>query len=112
MGIPKRNPASRLAVEDMTQGKCDDLNLVADYILWARHEVMLHSCMYYYLADTLIPDYEWDMMAKDLGDIQDAYPDISEEVNYYNEHFEDFNGCTGCHFPHLDFVQEAERRLS
>lgn len=112
MGIPKRSPASRDAVQSMVAGECDDLNLVADYILWARHELMVHSCIYYYLGDTCIPDYEWDMMGKNLGEIQEIYPHISEQINYYSEYFEDFNGSTGCHFPHMDFLVEAIARTT
>lgn len=110
MGIPKRSPASRKIVEEMVNGVCNDPVLVADYILWARHEVMVHSCIYYQLDDCVIPDYQWDMLAKNLGDIQDNYPDISEQINYYADYFVDFNGATGCHFPHADFITEATVR--
>lgn len=112
MGIPRRSPVTSEQVDLMTEAKFDDLNLVADYILWARHEIMVHSCIYYQLCDIAIPDYTWDMLAKALAEIQENYPHVSDEVNYYSEYFEDFTGATGCHFPHYDFLTEATARCA
>ena len=81
----------------------------AGKILRLRKQILIHSCIYYVLNDSVISDYDWSQKAKELCALQDEYPDISKEVPWY-EAFKDFDPSTGYNLPIRDpyVIDEAQ----
>lgn len=63
-----------------------------------RLQVLVHSCLYYKLATSLVSDQQWQAWADELVELQEKYPLICERVDYHEE-FKDFDGSTGFHLP-------------
>lgn len=63
-----------------------------------RYLVLVHSCIYYELSDSLISDAEWDVIAMRLVEMQRLYPAAALAALLHKE-FEDFDGNTGFHLP-------------
>ena len=66
--------------------------------------MLIHSCLYYHLNYNIILDKQWDKWARELRDLQNQYPEISEQVTLY-EYFQDWDASTGAFLPiTLDWV--------
>jgi len=72
--------------------------IIADKILRDRLRLLVHSKIYYEFDGNMISDKDWDEMAKELVVLQRDYPDISEQVDWY-EAFKDWDGSTGAFLP-------------
>lgn len=81
-------------------------------ILRRRKQIMVHSCLYYRMSTNIISDFAYDMIGKRLGKLQQEYPELSKEVDYYYEYFKDYTPeCTsGYNLPiaNQDVVGTAE----
>ena len=71
---------------------------VAEKIQQRRLQLLIHSCIYYEFNQNLISDKQWDEWAKELKTLQLEYPDISENVMWY-EAFRDWDASTGAFLP-------------
>ena len=75
-----------------------------------RWYIVIHSCIYYELNDSVITDAEWDEAAKKLVKITKRTPQIAEECVFAKE-FKDFDGSTGYHLPLKNERVLAKARL-
>lgn len=78
-----------------------------------RRQVLLHSCIYYRLNDSIWTDELYDKKSRELQKLQKQYPDIAKEC-VYAEAFKDFDETTSgfrlpIHLPHI--VAKAQRLL-
>jgi NAD-dependent DNA ligase len=64
-----------------------------------RRQVLIHSAIYYRWNKSIIDDHTFDKWAKELADLQTAYPEIASKCVYAKE-FEDFDGSSGFDLPH------------
>lgn len=71
---------------------------IYELIRQRRLQMLVHSCIYYRLNTSLITDKEFDTWARELKRLQEENPDISSQVEWYNE-FKDWDGTTGFHLP-------------
>ena len=77
---------------------------IAEKIQQRRYQMLIHSCLYYHLNNNIISDKQWDSWARELRDLQNQYPEISEQVRLY-EYFSDWDASTGAFLPiTLDWV--------
>lgn len=84
---------------------------IADLIQRRRYQLLVHSCIYYYLHDNIVEDFQWDSWARELVDLQERYPEISKQVVLY-EYFKDWDAVTGMCLPiTLDWVIALANRL-
>lgn len=85
---------------------------VAEKIKQRRLQLLVHSCIYYNLNSNIISDKKWDEWAKELLALQNEYPEISKQVDYY-EAFADWDASTGAFLPLNDewVVRKAQRLL-
>lgn len=60
--------------------------------------MLVHSCIYYHLNQNVISDKQWDEWARELRDLQNQYPKISEQVTLY-DYFKDWDASTGAFLP-------------
>lgn len=82
---------------------------IAERIQNLRYVMLIHSCIYYKLNDSIMDDYRWNELAHELADLQNKYQLISEKVTLY-EYFEDWDGSTGAFLPlNLDWVVKKAR---
>lgn len=70
--------------------------VTAERILQLRHIMLVQSYLYYQKGNPTMSDYQWSMLARELADLQKKYPEISEQVMYY-EDFREWDGSTGFH---------------
>jgi hypothetical protein len=78
-----------------------------------RHNMLVHSCLYYRLNTNIISDHKFDSMAKELAELQLAHPSIAAEC-VYHEYFIEFDGSSGYDLPyHLpEIINRAMRLLN
>lgn len=93
---------------DIFQG--EDLK-IASKIQQRRLQVLVHSCIYYHFNQNLVSDKQFDMWARELVQLQNDHPDISEKVPWA-EAFKGFDASTGFDLPITDpWVMEKARKL-
>ena len=74
--------------------------------------MLVHSCLYYEFDNNIIPDTKWDEWAKELVQLQKEYPEISENVRWY-EYFKDWDASTGAFLPLKDeWVIKKAKQIS
>ena len=61
--------------------------------------MLVHSCMYYELDDTIISDDLWQQWADELEVLQREHPDCCK-IGFFDKEFADWSGATGNHLPH------------
>ena len=78
-----------------------------------RLQVLIHSCIYYELNESIVSDSTWSKWALELETLQKQNPKISKQV-IYAEAFENFDHSTGCNLPLKDpwVVAKAKWLLS
>lgn len=78
-----------------------------------RLQVLIHSCIYYELNESIVSDSTWSKWALELKTLQKQNPEISKQV-IYAEAFENFNHSTGYNLPLKDpwVVAKAKWLLS
>src|SRR5690606_18840799 len=77
-----------------------------------RRQILLHSCIYYRLNDSIWTDEQYDKKARELQRLQEKFPDIAKECVYAKE-VEDFTETTsGFKLPiHGPVIVEKAQRL-
>ena len=84
---------------------------VAEKIQQRRLQLLVHSCLYYELNQSIVPDVVWDKWAKELVQLQMDYPKIAKEV-IWADAFEGFDGSTGFDLPIRDeWVMNKAKQL-
>lgn len=83
---------------------------IAELIQRRRLQLLVHSCLYYEMNTNLVTDRQWDLWAKELVQLQQQYPAVSENVIYYNA-FKDWDASTGAFLPLKDpwVVRKAQQ---
>lgn len=77
-----------------------------------RHQILIHSFLYYRLDTNIISDHTYDMWSKELAELQQEYPELSKEVKTLYEGFKDFDGSSGYDLPMGDpYLQGKAQRL-
>lgn len=66
-----------------------------------RAQMLIHSRLYYWLADPIISDHVWQQRANELAELQKQHGDI---IGWYDEAFADWTGSTGFDLPSDEWV--------
>lgn len=74
---------------------------IAEKIQQRRLQILVHSCIYYEMNQTIISDKKWDEWARELKKLQEDYPEISRQVEWYAA-FADWDASTGAFLPLKD----------
>lgn len=72
--------------------------MVKELIQRRRLQLLVHSCIYYILDESIISDSTWSRWAAELVELQQRYPEIAETVCWH-EAFQGFDGSTGFDLP-------------
>lgn len=76
-------------------------NEAKELIKKRRDQILIHSCIYYELNESLITDNQWATWAKELVKLQTKYPDIAKNLPWAKA-FENFDASTGYNLPLRD----------
>lgn len=74
---------------------------IESLIRYRRLQVLIHSCIYYEMNESIVLDSTWSKWALELETLQKQYPKISKQM-IYAEAFENFDHSTGCNLPLKD----------
>lgn len=79
-----------------------------------RHQILVHSILYYRLDSTLVPDATFDAWGRELAALQREDPEASEAVEYQLAAFRNYTGNTGFDLPLDDpgATEVAQRLLA
>ena len=79
-----------------------------------RSQMLVHSCIYYRLDDSLITDHEWMQRAQTLAKLQEVIKAKAGHcsIGWYDDAFEDWDGSSGFQLPLADpWVVSKARHL-
>ena len=79
-----------IAVED---------DAISSKIKQRRLQILVHSCIYYDLGDSIVSDAKWQQWSNELLQLQKDYPQIADKVIYAQD-FKTFDGTTGYNLPY------------
>lgn len=69
---------------------------IGEHIKQRRVQMLVHSCIYYVLADSVVSDHQWQQWANELRDTQQRF---GGEIGFFDDAFRDWDGSTGFHLP-------------
>lgn len=78
-----------------------DKNEVRVLIKRRRAQMLIHSCIYYELDNSIISDNQWQEWADHLERLQTENPDCCK-IGFFDFEFRDWTGATGNHLPLRD----------
>lgn len=82
----------------------------AEKIKRRRLQILVNSCIYYELDDSLVDDYTFDSWCRELVDLNKENPGVYSDR--FDPWFEDFTGETGYNLPLRDpWVYNTAQRL-
>ena len=86
---------------------------VKEIIRQRRSQMLVHSYLYYRLDKPIISDDIWQKWANELAELQRENP-FDCNINFFDDHFKDWNGDTGFHLPLYDVKvsRKAEQILN
>jgi NAD-dependent DNA ligase len=64
-----------------------------------RAQMLIHSCIYYELNETVVDDHTWQRWADELEQLQKQNPELLV-IDFFDHEFKDWDGATGAHLPH------------
>ena len=65
-----------------------------------RHQILVHSCIYYYYDLNIIDDNTFDRWCNELLDLQAKYPEICKKVRWHKPFTEKFSHASGFNLPY------------
>lgn len=67
-----------------------------------RLQMLVHSCIYYELDESVISDHQWQSWADELAELIQKYPDLNRKIDQFDQYFSDWDGSSGFNLPHLN----------
>jgi NAD-dependent DNA ligase len=74
-------------------------DLIKAKIRQRRAQMLVHSCLYYELNESIVSDHTWQEWADELEALQTNNPECVK-LNFFDNEFRDWSGATGNHLPH------------
>ena len=74
---------------------------IVEMIRRRRAQMLIHSCLYYELNESMVSDHQWQAWADELAELQRQNPDKCV-IGFYDEEFKDWDGSSGYHLPLRD----------
>jgi hypothetical protein len=71
---------------------------VKEKIRQRRAQMLVHSCLYYEMDQSIVDDHTWQRWADELAQLQkDNAKDC--KINFFDREFSDWDGSSGYHLP-------------
>ena len=74
---------------------------IVEMIRRRRAQMLIHSCLYYELNESMVSDHQWQAWADELAELQRQHPDKCV-IGFYDDEFQDWDGSSGYHLPLRD----------
>ena len=74
---------------------------VVELIRQRRAQMLIHSCLYYEMNESIVTDHQWQAWANELAKLQQEHPDKCV-IGFFDEEFKDWDGSSGYHLPLRD----------
>lgn len=58
---------------------------ITEKISQRRSQVLVHSCLYYYLDTNIIEDHQYDAWAREVKELVKKYPEEAKKARFANE---------------------------
>jgi len=71
---------------------------VKEKIRQRRSQMLVHSCLYYEMDESIVSDDKWQQWANELALLQDENPNDCN-IDFYDKEFEDWTGASGAFLP-------------
>ncbi len=71
---------------------------VKEKIRQRRSQMLVHSCLYYEMDESIVSDDKWQQWANELALLQLENPNDCR-LDFYDEEFEDWTGASGAFLP-------------
>ena len=71
---------------------------VKEKIRQRRSQMLVHSCLYYEMDESIVSDDKWQQWANELALLQDENPDDCN-IDFYDKEFKDWTGASGAFLP-------------
>jgi len=71
---------------------------VKEKIRQRRSQMLIHSCLYYEMDQSIVDDYTWQRWADELADLQKNNPKDCN-IGFFDREFSDWDGSSGYHLP-------------
>ena len=75
---------------------------VKSLIVKRRGQMLVHSCIYYHMADNVVTDHQWQAWANELAELQKAH---GTAWGFYDAQFEGWDGSSGYALPTDEYVR-------
>lgn len=79
----------------------EETNPVKELIKQRRSQMLIHSCLYYEMNESIVSDNQWQKWADDLVLLQQNFPELCN-MDFYDSYFENWDGSTGFDLPLRD----------
>lgn len=80
---------------------------IKEKIQQRRLQMLLHSYIYYEKGTSIVSDATFDRWAYELRDLQKQYPEIANQVMWY-QYFKEWDGTTGFNLPYMVIKDRAD----
>lgn len=77
-------------------------------VSWLQRAILIHSCLYYRYNKSIISDEKYDLICKQLSDMQKELTESELKDTEYYQAFYDFDGSTGFHLLSRLDVEQLE----
>ena len=68
--------------------------MIEELIKRRRAQMLIHSYLYYWKDDPIVSDYQWQLWAEELTELQES---SHQDIGFYDKEFKDWDGSTGSH---------------
>lgn len=73
-----------------------------------RSQLLVHSYLYYQLDSPIVSDDKWQQWANELAQLHAEHGCV---MGWYDSHFIDWSGATGCHLPRDEWARNKAQQL-
>ena len=71
---------------------------IKEKIRQRRSQMLVHSCLYYEMDESIVDDYTWQKWADELTVLQEENPKACK-LDFYDEYFKEWTGASGAFLP-------------
>ena len=93
--------------DDEDDPMVNEVQTLSEKIRQRRIQMLVHSYIYYGMDENIVSDDKWQEWANELIELQKQ----KHYIDFYDETFKDWDGSTGMHLPHDDWIKERAKKL-
>ena len=95
------------SLESFLDDKIVHVPTLVEKIRQRRHQMLVHSYLYYSMDESVVSDGKWQQWADELVELQKQ----KKVIGFYDEVFAEWDGSTGMHLPHDQWIVDRAKWL-